>query len=145
MFPMDNRISRILPTLAISTVLACASSTAVADSSVWKVSKGGSHIFLGGTIHVLSKNDFPLPTEFDEAYADSDLLVFETDIAKMSDPAFSQKMMQQLSYSDGSTIRDHLNPQTIKALEEHFAQRSMSLDQFAGFKPSMLYILLSYI
>ena len=116
-----------------------------ADTSVWKVSKDDSHIYLGGTMHVLSAQDYPLPPEFDQAYQASDLLVFETDMAVIKDPVFMQKMVQQLSYLDGTTIKDHLKPETITALESHFRQRSLSLDQFASFKPSMLYMLLSVI
>jgi len=116
---------------------------ASADSSVWKVSKGDDHIFLGGTIHVLSKADYPLPEEFSEAYSASDLVVFETDIEAMTEPATIQKMLSKTSYSDGSTIRDHLKPETIEAIESHLQQRNMNLDMFASFKPTMLYLVLT--
>jgi len=120
-------------------------SQASADSSVWKISDGDDHIFLGGTVHLLSKSDFPLPDEFSEAYDASDLVVFETDIAAMADPAIMQSMMAKMSYTDGSSIRDHLAPKTIEALETHLSQRGLSLDQFATFKPSMLYLVLNII
>jgi len=118
---------------------------AMAESSVWKVSKGEDHIFLGGTVHLLSKSDFPLPGEFSEAYDGSDLVVFETDIMAMSDPQVMQSMMAKLSYTDGSSIRDHLSIKTTDALEAHLSQRGLSLDQFAMFKPSMLYLMLTVI
>jgi len=103
---------------------------AFAESSVWKISKGGDHIFLGGTVHLLSKSDFPLPTEFSEAYDSSDLVVFETDITAMADPQIMQSMMEKMTYTNGDTIQD---------------QRGLSLDQFATFKPSMLYLVLTVI
>ena len=42
--------------------------TAFADTSVWKISKGNRHIYMGGTVHVLSKADYPLPASFEKAY-----------------------------------------------------------------------------
>jgi len=120
-------------------------SQAFAESSVWKISKGDDHIFLGGTVHVLSKSDFPLPGEFSEAYDASDLVVFETDIAAMANPGVMQSMMEKMSYTDGTSIRDHLSSKNIEALETHLGQRGLSLDQFATFKPSMLYVVLTLI
>jgi uncharacterized protein YbaP (TraB family) len=47
-----------------------------AESSVWKIRKGDSAIYLGGTFHILRQADFPLPDEFEKAYAASDMVVF---------------------------------------------------------------------
>jgi len=120
-------------------------SVAFADSSVWKVSKGDDHIFLGGTVHILSESDYPLPDEFAEAYSASDLVVFETDIEGMKDPVVAQMIMSKMSYSDGSTIEDHLKPETIDAIKAHLEHRGMTLEAFANFKPSLLYIVLTSI
>ena len=43
-----------------------------AQSSVWKVSKGGNTLYIGGTSHLLRTSDYPLPAEFDLAYAAAD-------------------------------------------------------------------------
>jgi len=61
----------------------------------------------------------------------------------MTEPATIQKMLSKTSYSDGSTIRDHLKPETIEAIESHLQQRNMNLDMFASFKPTMLYLVLT--
>src|SRR4051812_27844848 len=47
------------------------------QSSVWRVDKDGHHLYMGGTIHLLRKEDYPLPDVFEEAYRDSKKLVFE--------------------------------------------------------------------
>jgi uncharacterized protein YbaP (TraB family) len=126
--------------LIVSVLLITCS--AQADSSVWKVSKGENHIFLGGTVHVLSPADYPLPKEFDQAYTASDVLVFETDMTALEKPAFTQQIMRTLSYRDGSSVTDHLKPKTITALEQFFSLRGMRFQDFHQFKPAMLYIVL---
>jgi hypothetical protein len=35
-----------------------------AESSVWKIRKGDSVMYVGGTVHMLRQSDFPLPVEF---------------------------------------------------------------------------------
>ncbi len=110
----------------------------LAESSVWKVQKDESVIYLGGTFHLLRQSDFPLPIEFDKAYRDSDILVFETDIGKFTDPSTQQKLLSEAVYSDGSTIDMHLSPQTYSLLNEYFASNGIPIAAFKQFKPSIV-------
>jgi len=58
-------------------------STAFAEGMVWKVSDGNNELYIGGTIHVLSAADYPLPEVYDKAYRDSDSVVLETDLSRL--------------------------------------------------------------
>jgi len=109
-----------------------------AKSSVWKISKEGGHLFLVGSLPVLGQSDIPPPAEFNGAYDASDLVVFETDLTAMPDP-------DAISYGEGTSIRDHLVPKTIEALESHLKQRGNNLDELAMMKPSMLSLILLWI
>ena len=60
------------------------------ETSVWHISKNGHNLYLGGTIHMLKKEDYPLPVEFSQAYLKSDKLVFETNLEKTKTPEFSR-------------------------------------------------------
>jgi len=59
--------------------------TISADSSVWKITSGENTVYLGGTVHLLRPSDYPLPEEYEQAYQESAVLVFETDISSMND------------------------------------------------------------
>ena len=118
---------------------------APAESSVWKVEKDKSVMYLGGTCHLLRQSDFPLPTEFDKAYKASDMLVFETDIVKLSDPSTQLKLMTKAMYADGSTIDKHLSPQTHRLLTEYCASNGIPLAALKQFKPSMIVVTLTAI
>lgn len=113
-------------------------SQSFAESSVWKVQKGGSVMFLGGTCHVLRQSDFPLPAEFETAYASSDILVFETDIGKFSDMSTQQKLMVKAMYADGSTVDKHLSAGTYGMLEDYCTANSIPLSSLKQFKPSII-------
>lgn len=66
-----NKLKNITALFAFIT-LYCLSTVTVANSSVWKISKNNDHIFIGGTIHILPEEEFPLPNEFLNAYKNTD-------------------------------------------------------------------------
>ncbi|WP_019030216.1 TraB/GumN family protein [Colwellia piezophila] len=116
--------------------------TSVAESSVWKVSKGDDHIFIGGTVHILPPAEFPLPAEFDQAYKKSDSIVLETKIPDASDTAFQIKMMQQMAYGEGKTIGDFVSARTKQDLSKYITSLGADLMMFERFKPGFLMTLL---
>lgn len=116
---------------------------ASAETSVWKAQKGKSVIYLGGTCHILRDSDYPLPPEFERAYKNSQVVVFETDIAAFNDPSTQRKLLAKAVYSDGSTIQQHLSPQTYQELNDYFEENGIPLEAFSRFKPSMLMVTLT--
>ena len=119
--------------------------TSVHAASVWKVSKGDKHVFVGGTVHLLSASDYPLPGEYEKAYKQSASVVFETDMAAISSQQFQMKTMQQMTYSDGTTLKDVLSQSTFSALEKHMQSRNVPLQNMLIFKPSLMYLTLSVL
>jgi len=119
--------------------------TALAESSVWKVSKGNDHIYIGGTVHILPASEFPLPKEFEQAYKKSDAIVLETKLPDANDSAFQMKMMQQMAYSDGKTIADVLSVNTHKQLSQYISALGVDLAMFERFKPGFLMTMLAML
>jgi uncharacterized protein YbaP (TraB family) len=114
-------------------------------AAVWKVSNDQHSLYIGGTIHVLTPKDYPLAKEYDLAYQAADKVIFETDMEAVSSPEFGQKMMDQMMYSDGTTINKVLQPDTYKALAIHLSSRQIPMQAFASHKPSLLAISLTFI
>lgn len=122
--------------------------TASATSSVWQVTdvkNGNNSIYLGGTVHVLTADDYPLPVEFDRAYALADVVVLETDMAKLDSPAFQQTMLSQLSYPKGQDVTQDLSPETYKLLAEFCESRGIGMQVINNFKPSMISLMLTMV
>ena len=57
-----------------------------------------------------------------EAFEDSDALVVEADI--ISDIEGLQYLQSKMTYTDGSTIKDHISEETYAKLKEIMTQRS---------------------
>lgn len=114
-----------------------------AESSVWKAEKEGSTLYLGGTFHLLRASDHPLPPEFNTAYNASDLLIFETDMVAMNSMETQQKLMAAAMYTDGTTLADHLRPETFKLISDHCAARQIPMVSIQMMKPSMAAVTLT--
>jgi len=118
--------------------------TAQAAGPVWKIRKGERVLYLGGTVHVLSQEDYPLPESFDTAYEQASVLVLETDLDRLNSPEIQQRMLEMLFLPEGKTLRDILAPETFGAVEKFVATRGMSIEQMLKFKPAMLDITLTF-
>ncbi|MBO1256293.1 TraB/GumN family protein [Alteromonas sp. 5E99-2] len=133
----------ILRKLTLGTLLFTAISANAA--SVWKVSKGDSALYIGGTIHILRQENFPLPAEYETAYAKADELYFETDIAATKLPSFQQKMMSKIVLTDGTTLESYLTPETFSALKKHMDSRGLPIANFQPLKPAAVALTLSVL
>jgi hypothetical protein len=118
---------------------------AQALSPVWMVEKDGARVFIGGTMHILTADDYPLPKAFETAYSQSGQIVFETDIAKMQDPAFQQYLLAGVSYQDGRNLRQVLSADTYSALASFFAGRGIAMEGIDHFKPGMVATLMTVV
>lgn len=116
-----------------------------ADSPVWKIVKGDHHLFIGGTIHVLTQSDYPLPPTFNKAYDQSVWVVFETDVQQTKTPEFQKALLSELTYSDGRNLMSVLNASTYQALEAHLSSRGIPIANLNQFKPGMVAITLTFI
>jgi len=115
------------------------------ETSLWQISKNGNTLYLGGTIHVLKKEDYPLPVEFDNAFKKADTLVFETNIEEAQTPEFGEKVAEMLTYPAGKSLKDALNAKTFNALKNYLAERNIPIDKFLNFKPSMVVLIITII
>lgn len=130
---------------AVLFMLLFAVSSADAGAPVWKVSKDGNQLYIGGTIHVLGKTDYPLPAAFDAAYRQAERVVFETDLQKIKSPEVQQKLAQTMFYTDGRSLQQALDKQTFAELERYLASRGIPAATVLSFKPGMLALTLTII
>ncbi|RBO83908.1 TraB/GumN family protein [Marinomonas aquiplantarum] len=112
-------------------------------ASVWKISTETKHLYLGGTIHMLSASDYPLPSAYDQAYSVADKVVFETDITALNQPYFQRKLQDTITYSDDTKIHHILNKPTYLNLFQYLQSRNITSESIEHFTPSGLSLLLS--
>lgn len=138
----------ILSQRLISTVFAITLLLApftAADSPVWKISKDDKHLYLGGTMHLLSASDYPLPRAFNHAYQAAHSLVLETDLNILQSPEFGAKMLQAMTFNDDRTLKSSIKPATFNALKKYFKQRGLPFSNFARYTPAGITLIITMV
>jgi uncharacterized protein YbaP (TraB family) len=107
-----------------------------AQSSVWKISDDQNHtLYIGGTFHLLRAADFPLPLEFEEAYKQSDYVVFETDLSLTHSAAFQKMMAQKMMLPSNQSLSSKLTSKTYQTLKQYVESQGYSMRMFDRMQP----------
>ena len=139
---MKYKTTARLLTFTVSLLLA---SSVFAKSPVFKVSKGDDHLFIGGTIHLLSANDYPLPQAFDQAFDAAEHVYFETNISEISSPEVQAKLAQVMTLPAGKTLKTELNDETYIKLEEFLNERQIPIVALNQLTPGAVSVTLSLL
>lgn len=137
--------SRTWPTRLLASLLLVAAAPLSAQTSVWKITSGDHTIYLGGTCHVLRPADYPLPPEFDAAFAAATTLYFETDIARIGEPATQQLLLARGLLPEGQSIESVLKPATWTAVQAYLRDSGVPTANFLRFKPWLLTVTITVI
>lgn len=129
----------------ITTIGLLSTNTCMAETSVWKVSKGQDQVYIGGTVHILPASEFPLPPEFLSAYQATDTIVLETQLPDPKDTSFQAKLMQQVSYTNNQKLSDKLSDETFKQLETYLAAFGINAKEMNGFKPGFIVMMMAML
>lgn len=108
-----------------------------ARHSLWKVQGKSNVLYLLGSVHVLKKENYPLPDVMERAYTNSGITAFETDISKIDDPAEMMKLMTKAQLPDGKTLETELSPQVYNDFTNHSEKLGLPLIMVNQFTPAM--------
>jgi uncharacterized protein len=118
-------------------------STLPAQTSVWKATKGDRHLYLGGTCHILRPSDLPLPAEFDQAYAGSSKVVFETDLARAQSAEMQKIVAERGMFAGGDSLEKALGPEAWQAVQDYCAGRGIPPAQVNRMRPWFFLVLIT--
>ena len=118
----------------------------LAEGFVWVVEspqKNTDSVYLAGTIHLLSADDYPLPKVFDKAYSASNSLIFEMDLGLQTTPAFQQLMAQVLFYKEGQRLDKVLGDKVWAKFVSWCESNQLPVEPFLTMKPGLVAITIS--
>jgi uncharacterized protein YbaP (TraB family) len=116
---------------------------AAQKTCLWAVEFGANRVFLLGSIHYLRADAYPLPSAINAAYADSRVIVFETDITRMQDPSVQTRMLELGTYPKGQSVFNALGADTRQQLRQKLAQAGLPAEVVEGLKPWLVALTLS--
>ena len=102
---------------------------------LWSIQNQSNKIYLLGSIHVLKQETYPLDAAIEKAYAGSERIIFETDIAAMQDPAMQAKMLELGMYAAEQNLFENIARDTRQQLEKKMSALGLPLEAFSRFKP----------
>ena len=125
--------------LAVAGLLAVAQTAhAQARNFAWKVTGRQGSIYVIGSVHLLTKDFYPLNAALEAAYKDSDLLVEEVDIAEMTGTGSQLSMLTRGMQPSGQPLEKVLSPSTMALLTKKAADLGMPIEALKQFKPWMI-------
>jgi uncharacterized protein YbaP (TraB family) len=128
--------------LSVFVVLLFLGFAIFAQSAVWELSRNGKTLYLGGSVHILREEDFPLPREFDAALDRAGILILEADVERVSDPEFMQGLLFRMFLTD-TTLDKLLSPQVFEELANYCAGLGIPISQIIMLKPMVIASMIS--
>ena len=107
-------------------------------ATLWKVRGDHNSVYLLGSIHVLSKQSYPLKPALERAFDDAGQVVFEIDLNRFDRKSFSKEFSRTAFYPRGQSLSSKLRPQTIRLLNSVLPDYGLSLKEVEHFKPWFL-------
>ena len=114
-------------------------------SSVWKITKDGKFMFLGGSVHILREDDLPLPREFNYAFSNSEVLVLEADTEQLQDPETALYFLTQMYLPGNLTLQDVLDAETYELLSFVCSDYGIPIESVSHFKPALVITMLAML
>src|SRR5919204_74203 len=84
---------------------------------VWRVTNAKAPFYLVGSIHALSKKDYPLPGPYDIALKEGTRFLFEFDPTQHAE--FQKKFEAAAKYPPGQDIRSKISPELLAWLRKN--------------------------
>jgi uncharacterized protein YbaP (TraB family) len=103
--------------------------------TLWQAQGLNNTIYLLGSIHLLRKQDHPLPSIIDRAYEDADVLIMELDMDDLDSMATQQLFNQHGLLRDGTTLRDMMGEELYRRAEIAAESSDIPLDMLATSEP----------
>ena len=99
---------------------------------LWKAEGNGNTLYLLGSIHTDRSNLYPFHKQLRDIITSAELAAFELDFN--SQEGIDEFTAMQV-YSDGTTLKDHIDPELYQEVVEALAPLGMPEEQVAQFKP----------
>ena len=113
------------------------SAAAATKHSLWKVQGKSNAVYLLGSVHILKKEDYPLPAVMESAFTNARAAAFETDIEALENPMTALKLMSKVKLPEGETLQTQLSPEVYSDFTNHLAKTRLSGAMFSQFTPVM--------
>jgi len=114
-------------------------------SFLWKIQSNKNTLFLLGSVHMASKDIYPLSRIIEDSFSKTSVLAVELNENKVNPEEMQQMIVSQGMYSDGDSIKAHISTELFNILEKFLADNKIQNTDLYKYKPGILSMILSSI
>jgi len=119
----------------VTTVLTLQSPQAATRNFFFKATGPQTSVYLVGSVHLLSKDYYPLSPALDAAFKDSDLLVEEIDMGDMQEPETQLRLLTQGMLPAGQSLDNVVSADTFALMSKTVTGMGLPVEPLRQFKP----------
>lgn len=133
------RVRALVLALAVAfAALAPLQAAAPTRNFLWKATGKQGVVYLVGSVHLLTKDFYPLSPALDAAYKASDLLVEEVDMGDMLSAGGQIQMLSRGLLTGDQTLEKVLSPATYALLSKRLGAVGAPVEALSRMKPWMI-------
>jgi uncharacterized protein YbaP (TraB family) len=118
-----------------AVVAATSAASAGAPSFGWKITGDRGTVYLVGSVHMLTRDYYPLSPALEAAFDDSDLLVEEVDFADVLAPESQMQMLTRGMLPGGQSLDAVVSAETFGAVSRRLSELGLPIEPLRRFKP----------
>jgi uncharacterized protein YbaP (TraB family) len=138
-----NIRTRALVGAVAATVSLGQAVTASARDFAWKVTGKAGVLYLVGSVHLLTKDFYPLSPALDQAFARSDVLVEEVDLEELTSPQAQLTMLARSMLPAGQSLDTVVSRETFARVSKRVEEIGLPIEPLKRFKPWALALTLA--
>jgi uncharacterized protein YbaP (TraB family) len=137
--PLRSRIRTVVGSLLAAALwLAPLQAIPQTRSFLWKATSRQSVVYLVGSMHLLTKDYYPLAPALDAAFKDSDLLVEEADLGEMLSPQAQMAVVMRGMLPANQSLDQVVSADTYALVSKRVTTLGVPIEPLRRFKPWMI-------
>lgn len=102
---------------------------------LWKITTSQNTVYFLGSIHLLKKENYPLPESFEKAFQEAEVTVLELNPDSLSPARLQGLTLAKGMYQNGKTLQTTLSPETYKLVDRRLREMGMAAALLNNFEP----------
>ena len=120
------------------------STMAFAQTSIYKLSKNNTEIYLFATINLLRTTDYPLHEKYDAIFNQLEHVYFETNLNKLVEQKAYDYFVNQLKFHDKTTLKDQLSRPAYFKLANIARNHGLKIKEYEKYNLTMLLSMIEF-
>ncbi|MEM6432498.1 MAG: TraB/GumN family protein [Cyanobacteria bacterium P01_D01_bin.115] len=116
---------------------------AAGENFLWQIETPTNTVYLLGSVHFLSADQYPLPAVMEAAFDEAEVLVLEADISAAASADAATVMIDAALPEPGESLAEVLTPDTYELAQQQVAELGLPFGLFESFEPWFLAVSLT--